>query len=166
MAFAISSTILLAIRAIQALLAIIVLGTAADVAVWWGGAWHAWSPSEFSFLIFSAVWTLLVLVYLIVVPLRFSESVLHHRFAVLAVESVTMLFWFAGFIAAAVFMTGRICFGDICKVAKACIIVAAFEWLLFAITTGLAALQIFSSRGTVRSNKHIVSQPAMTQEGV
>lgn len=128
MTVTIPANVLIGIRAVQAIFALIVLGTAAYVAHWWYGAWHAYSPPEYSFLIFTALWTLLVLVYLILVPLRFSNSVLHHKFVILALEGLTTLFWFASFIAAAVFLTGRVCWGGICSTAVASTVFAAFNW--------------------------------------
>jgi hypothetical protein len=74
------------------------------------------------------VWTILALIYLIVVPWRFSNTVAHHKFAILGVEAVTMIFWFAGFIALAVFLSGRLCYGKVCNCAKAGAVIGAFEW--------------------------------------
>jgi len=59
-------------------------------------------------------------------PMRFPRFA--HRFAILAVEALTMLFWFAGFIALAVFLAGRVCYGSVCGSAKAATVFAAFEW--------------------------------------
>lgn len=139
-------TIVLALRIIQAVFAIIVLGTAAfgmslsvqrkfiadssQVAHWWNSYYNdtASSPSQINFLIFCAVWSLLALVYLIIVPMMFAESVLHHKFAILAIEAVTMLFWFAGFIALAVFLPDRGCTGPVCGSARAACVFGAFSW--------------------------------------
>lgn len=98
------------------------------VAHWWSDYWHTSSPSEFRFLIFCSVWSFLALIYLIVVPWRFSETKLHHAFVILGVEMVTMIFWFAGFIAVAVFIHDRGCFGTVCSAAKAAAVFGAFEW--------------------------------------
>lgn len=100
---------------------------------WWFGYYHASSPSQVNFLIFCAVWSILALIYLIIVPWRFSGSVAHHKFAILTAEALTMVFWFAGFIALAVFMTGRVCYGSVCSTAKAAIVFAAFSWYFYPI---------------------------------
>ncbi|KAI7107837.1 hypothetical protein KC352_g36675, partial [Hortaea werneckii] len=55
--------VVLALRISQAILAIIMLGLSAYVANWWSGYWHAMSPSQINFLVFSAVWTILALLY-------------------------------------------------------------------------------------------------------
>ena len=86
------------------------------------------SPGEVNFAIFSSVWTILALIYLIVVPWRFSETKASHKYAILSVEAVTMIFWFAAFLALAVFLGDRICFGSVCSAAKAATVFSAFEW--------------------------------------
>ncbi|EMF15261.1 uncharacterized protein SEPMUDRAFT_37829 [Sphaerulina musiva SO2202] len=122
--------VVLALRLIQATFAIIVLGTSAFVAHWWNSYYNgiAHSPSSINFLIFCAVWSLLALVYLILVPMLFANTVLHHKFAILGLEAVTMLFWFAGFIALAVFLPGRGCTGTVCGSARAACVFGAFSW--------------------------------------
>lgn len=54
---------------------------------------------------------------------------LSHRFAVLGVETVTSIFWFAGFVALAVYV-GRliICNGGVCNALRTVVAFAAFEW--------------------------------------
>ena len=86
------------------------------------------SPGQINFLLFDSVWTILALIYLILVPWRFSDTIAHHKFAILAVEALTALFWFAGFIALAVFLSDRVCFGSVCSAAKAAAVFGAFEW--------------------------------------
>ena len=40
-----------------------------------------------------------------------------------------MLFWFAGFVAMAVYMAGlRACRGKVCQAAQAAVVFGAFEW--------------------------------------
>ncbi|KAL1311154.1 hypothetical protein AAFC00_001356 [Neodothiora populina] len=149
---ALGFNILLPIRIAQAVLAIIVLGLTAYVTNWWHGYWRSLGPDEVNFLVFASVWTILALIYLVLAPMRFQKFA--HMFAILAVEAVTMIFWFAGFIALAVFLGDRICFGHICGSAKAACVFAAFEWVLFAVTTTLSALDVFGARrNSGHSNK-------------
>ena len=86
------------------------------------------TPDEVAFLIFCAVWTWLVLAYVIGAP--FFLPVAAHRYAVAAVEAVTMIFWFAGFIALAANLgwcpTGAHL--TLCSAADAGTAFAAFEW--------------------------------------
>ncbi|KAI9840787.1 MAG: Peroxisomal membrane protein pex16 [Sclerophora amabilis] len=138
----------LPIRIAQAVFVIVVLGLTAYVAHWINNPrTPARSPDENNFLIFTSVWTIVVLVYLLVTPWLLPRFA--HRFAVLAVEALTMLFWFAGFIALAVYTSGvsYICSGHVCNNLKAACVFGAFEWLLWSASTVLATLQVTRSRG-------------------
>lgn len=55
-----------------------------------------------------------------------------------------MLFYFAGFIALAVFL-GKLlfCRGSVCAAARADAAFAAFSWLAWTVSTALVALQMF-----------------------
>ncbi|KAK3719705.1 hypothetical protein LTR37_004242 [Vermiconidia calcicola] len=146
--------VVLSLRIAQIVLAIIVLALTAYVANWWGGYWHSMSPSQINFLLFDAVWTLLALTYLTLVPWRFSETIAHHKFAILAVETLTMIFWFAGFVALAVFLSDRVCYGHVCSAAKAACVFGAFEWVCFAATTAMAVMHVLrTSNRTPRNDK-------------
>ncbi|KAK8169368.1 marvel domain-containing protein [Phyllosticta citrichinensis] len=137
---------LLPLRIAQAVFTIIVLGLVSFVSNWWTNHWFATSPAEINFLIFTSVWTLLVLGYLLIAPWKFPAAA--HKFAVLAVEALTMLFWFAGFIAVAVWLDNRVCFGTVCDSARAATAFAAFQWAIFVGTMTLAALHVWHTRST------------------
>jgi hypothetical protein len=119
-------------------------------------AWY-WSPSQVNFLIFTSVWTLLAVAYLIIAPMRFQKAA--HKFGILAAETITMLFWFAGFIALAVLLTDIDCtahtgkYWGPCRASIAGDVFAAFEWLLFSATTIIAAMHCYNTRND-RSGKH------------
>lgn len=84
------------------------------------------SASEINFLVFSSVWTLLALIYLSLTSWKLERFA--HPWIICGVESLTMLFWFAGFIAAAVFLSHlNLCQGSACSSAKAATVFAAFE---------------------------------------
>ncbi|EMC96298.1 hypothetical protein BAUCODRAFT_470051 [Baudoinia panamericana UAMH 10762] len=142
-----SRTSVLILRILQIILALIVLGLIGYASNWWTGHWHATSPSQFNFLIFTSAWTLLALVYLIVVPWRFSDTPAHHKFAILGMETLTMLFWFAGFIATAVFLSDRPCWGSVCEAARAGTVFAAFEWVVFACSFALSVMHVVRTSG-------------------
>ncbi|KAH0361535.1 hypothetical protein KCU65_g8678, partial [Aureobasidium melanogenum] len=128
---------ILPIRIAQVIIAIIVLGTSAYVT----SAFHNGSPSSINFLVFSSVWTLLALIYLSLTSWKLERFA--HPWIICGVESLTMLFWFAGFIAAAVYLSDLItCAGKACSSAKAATVFAAFEWVLFAVTTALAVMAV------------------------
>jgi len=151
MAFFENRTFLLSLRAVQALLTILVLGLTAYVANWWGGYWNAGAPSQVAFLLFCSVFTIITLTYLIVVPMRFAETKANHAYVVAGVEGLTMIFWFAGFLALAVWLGNRVCFGHVCSAAKAATAFGAFAWVAFAITFGLAVMYLIRGRGGVSS---------------
>jgi len=88
------------------------------------------SPAEINFLLFSPSWTILAIPAVVLGP-KFMPRIAN-KFVVLAIEALTMLYWLAGFIAMAVFLSDRICFGTVCSVAKAGTAIAAFEWVVFA----------------------------------
>ena len=119
--------LVLPLRAIQAVFAIITLGLMADVVNSWWHPYSGWSPSSARFLVFASVWTILVLVYLIIAPLKFTGVA--HKFAIVAIDLVTALFWFAGFIAWADPLGDVNCRGyRACQVGIAGDVFAAFEW--------------------------------------
>lgn len=109
---------------------------------------------------FSSVWTLLALIYLSLTSWKLERFA--HPWIICGVESLTMLFWFAGFIAAAVYLSDLItCAGKACSSAKAATVFAAFECesgpfatfkralltiyyagVLFAVTTALAVMAV------------------------
>ncbi|KAG9970888.1 hypothetical protein KCU78_g23703, partial [Aureobasidium melanogenum] len=128
---------ILPIRIAQVLIALIVLGTSAYVT----SSFHNGSPSSINFLVFSSVWTLLALIYLSLTSWKLERFA--HPWIICGVESLTMIFWFAGFIAAAVYLSDLItCAGKACSSAKAATVFAAFEWVLFAVTTALAVMAV------------------------
>jgi len=123
---------ILLLRVIQGVLALIVLGVAAYVVDFFGG-----TSDAANFLVFDAVWTFIALGYVVVTPMFFPN--LHNRWAVLGVEAITMVFWFAGFIALAVDINHTICLGIKCAIpaARAAAAFGAFEWLAWATSLAL-----------------------------
>ena len=99
------------------------------VAHWYDGHTGAnYSPDSVSFLVFTSVWTLIIAVpYLALSPVYFPRFA--HKLAILGLDALTMLFWFAGFIALAVFHSNLIlCYGNVCNCMVAAIVFGAFEW--------------------------------------
>jgi hypothetical protein len=86
------------------------------------------SPSQANFILFNCIWTLLVLLYVGIAPLYFTS--IFHRLASLALEALTMLFWFAGAIALAVWVGGPVdCGGNhFCGAVEAAVAFAFFIW--------------------------------------
>ncbi|KAL5118822.1 hypothetical protein ACEQ8H_003325 [Pleosporales sp. CAS-2024a] len=135
---------ILPVRGVQVVLNITVLGLMAYVAQWWSTHWHQSSPSEVNFLIFAPAWSVLVLASVIIVPLKFSHMLSSKtaQIGLLAMEGLTMLYWFGGFVALAVFLSGRICFGTVCDVARASTALSAINWLAWTVTFGYGVYQV------------------------
>ncbi|RPA99988.1 hypothetical protein L873DRAFT_1805761 [Choiromyces venosus 120613-1] len=124
---------ILLLRIIQGVLAIIVLGIAAYVVDLFGGA-----SDSANFLVFDSIWTFIALGYVVATPMFFPNF--HNRWAVLGVEAITMVFWFAGFVALAVDINHMKCIvGFVCPIpaARAAAAFGAFEWLAWATSLGL-----------------------------
>jgi hypothetical protein len=118
--------------------------TCGTVSMWWSTHWRQSSPSEVNFLIFAPSWTVLALGALIAVPLKFSHLLASKgaRMGLLALEGLTMMYWFAGFVALAVFLSDRICFGTVCDVARASTAISAVNWLVWAVTFAFGVMQM------------------------
>ncbi|KAH9883071.1 hypothetical protein J1614_000439 [Plenodomus biglobosus] len=127
------------LRALQAATSITVLGLMAYVSSWWTKHWRQAAPSEISFLIFAPAWSLAALIPLLLLPLSFSRLVSKPvvRYGLLALEALTMLYWLAGFVALAVFLNDRVCFGMVCDVARASAGVSAVSWAIWAGSLGM-----------------------------
>jgi len=134
---------MLPIRGAQMLLAVICLGLSAyessvGVEDIFGDTFHGYSEANYN--VFTSVWTILLLAYLITATIR--PGLLFHKWATVAFDALTMLFWFAAFISiAAIEGAIDILFGTHAyQAAVALAVFGAFEWLLFVATTVLDVL--------------------------
>jgi hypothetical protein len=127
-------------------LVIIELGLIAYVVSVFTQSWYASSPSSVNFMLFNSIWSLLVLAYVGLAPLYFTS--IFHRLASLALEAVTMIFWFAGAIALAVAVGGPVSCGDnhICGALKAAVAFGWFIWVLFCVLVVLDTIEALRSR--------------------
>jgi hypothetical protein len=107
------------------------------------------SPVEVNFMIFSPVWSILALVALIVVPWKMPYAAQNTgpKIGLLVLELMTTLYWFGGFIALAVFLNDRICFGTVCSVAKAGTAISALNWVAWMVTLVLSVIRVFFNKG-------------------
>jgi hypothetical protein len=94
-------------------------------------SWDPWR-STVDFMLFNGIWTtFLATPFLTLVPVYFSA--IGHRFLVLGVEVLTMIFWFAGFIAlAASLPPARGCQWTVCNELQAATVFGAFEWYVLS----------------------------------
>ncbi|KAI0025769.1 membrane-associating domain-containing protein [Xylariomycetidae sp. FL0641] len=139
-----SSIIILGLRAAQLLFAIIVLGLSAYVANWYNVDVVTAAPSQIGWLLFCSLFTIISVLYLELAP-RFLPKI-SHPLAAISLELLNALFYFAGFIALAVFMSGLLfCRGSVCGSAKADIAFGAFEFLLWSVSSFFMGREVFKS---------------------
>ncbi|KEY69662.1 hypothetical protein S7711_03146 [Stachybotrys chartarum IBT 7711] len=130
------------LRGFQAALAVTNLGLASYVANYFNTNTRRLSPSSINFLIFAQIFSLLAIAYLEVAPRKLPKAA--HPFASLFVEGTNALFYFAGMIAWAVFLSRlSFCNGTICGVARAAAVVAAVEFVAWVATTAMLAKELF-----------------------
>ncbi|TVY32621.1 hypothetical protein LSUB1_G008375 [Lachnellula subtilissima] len=161
------NTFILPVRIVQGVFTIIILGLTAYVVNSWSTPtnWYTYphSPSQANFLLFCSIWTIPILAYLILAPTRFPAAA--HKYGILAAEAVTMIFWFAGFVALASLLGDVGCarYWSVCRASEAAVVFGAFEWLLFTGTTILAALHVSRSRkmGNTAHDPAVEVQPAV-----
>ncbi|KAL1867199.1 hypothetical protein Plec18167_008740 [Paecilomyces lecythidis] len=146
-------------RAVQAIFAIIVLGLTAYVISAFDDVYFDFSSDTLNFMLFTSVWTLLVATpYLALSPVYVPQ--LAHRFAVVGMEVVTTIFWFAAFIALATLLPPpEACHTSPCRSAQAATVFGAFEWALFAVTAGFAIFNLVGGRSS--RNKETVPEVQM-----
>lgn len=123
------------VHLVAVVLSIIELGlTAFDVSVFHGyfyndGVYYDGdsSPSQLNFMLFNSIWSLAVLAYIGITPLFMAHF--FYKLASLALESITMLFWFAGSIAVAIWLGVPNCGGDTsCGAFQAAVVFGFFLW--------------------------------------
>jgi len=143
----VAPAIVLGLRGVQVVFSIIVLGLTAYLVDRYTGPFTGYSPHDVNFMLFTSIWTLLAVAYLVLSPTRFPRAA--HKYAIGAVEFLTMVFWFAAFVAVAVrwnrWYGGYGYYEDrstFYQTGVAAIVFSAFLWLTFVATTVLAALHI------------------------
>ncbi|KAL8921148.1 MAG: hypothetical protein Q9208_005901 [Pyrenodesmia sp. 3 TL-2023] len=130
----------LVLRALQLLFAIILLGmtgwlVSTTTATYFG--YNVDSPSQISFMLFTSIWTIFpALTYLALAP-RFLPPSANNKIIHLAMDAITALFWFAGFIALAAWYGSSDSCGRFCNVVVATCVFGAFEWYVVPKRCGL-----------------------------
>ncbi|RMZ67064.1 MARVEL-like domain [Pyrenophora seminiperda CCB06] len=109
------------VRAVQAVLSVAVLGLMAYVSSWWATHWRQSSPMEINYLIFAPAWSILALI-----PILMTSTAKYSHL----LDQPTV----NGFVALGVFLSGRICFGMVCDVARASTVISATNWLAWCVT--------------------------------
>lgn len=115
---------------VAAVFAIIELGLTAYIVSGYDGYYpynDSYSPDRVNFMLFNAIWSLLVLAYVGLTPLYLTS--IFHKLAALALEGVTVVFWFAGSIALAVFIGAPRCGANtFCGSYQAAVAFGFFLW--------------------------------------
>lgn len=119
---------------VAAILSIIELGLTGYIVSVYDGTYSygyyyggSYSPDRVNFMLFNSIWSLLVLAYVGITPLYLTS--IFHKLAALALEAVTMIFWFAGSIALAVFVGVPRCNGNnFCGSLQAAVAFGFFLW--------------------------------------
>ncbi|KAI1324675.1 membrane-associating domain-containing protein [Xylariaceae sp. FL0255] len=102
--------------------------------------------SVIAFLLFTSVWSLLVLFYVGLTPLYMTS--IFHRLAAFVLNVLTAIFWFAGAIALAVDVGAPRCGSDhYCGSAEAAVAFAFFLWVLFTFLAVLDGIESLRRRG-------------------
>jgi hypothetical protein len=102
------------------------------VSHWWATFYHELAPSQVGFQLFAGAWTLLALgwhVYLRNAPGKLI------RWAAVGLDTFCAVVWFAGFVALTAFLGSRVCFGNVCNVARAAAAVSAMQWYVFLVAS-------------------------------
>jgi hypothetical protein len=101
-------------------------------------------PNAWGFLVFCAAWTILVVIFQLVIETTSAWI----GYVSVATELVALLSWFAGWIAVAVNIGGGACSGGYvsCGALKVATVFGAGEWLLFMVTATLAVSFAFKAR--------------------
>ncbi|KAK8133983.1 hypothetical protein PG984_005995 [Apiospora sp. TS-2023a] len=138
------SMIVLGLRAAQLVFAIIIMGLSSYVANWYNVDTLTTSPSQINWLLFVSIYTILSVAYLELAP-RFMPR-FAHPYATIALESTNVIFYFAGFIALAVFISKLLfCRGTVCGAARADVVFGAFEFALWIGTSAFLAKDVVKS---------------------
>ena len=81
-------------------------------------------------MLFCSIWTLLAVAYLVLAPTRFPAAA--HKYAIIGVEAVTTIFWFAAWVSVASYWGdvyhGSGEHGPVYSSGVAAIVFSAFIW--------------------------------------
>jgi len=157
-----NNRVLLPLRGVAVLFAIIELGlTAYGVSYYDGcaiidGFEYCDNIGSVNFLLFTSLWSLLVLAYLLA-TLRFGRF--SHPIASFVLLLLTSLFWFSGFIALAVAVGGGCGLNHACQTMAAASAFGAFLWIIFLVDAVFAGMAAFGGSRTSGQN---FGQPMQT----
>jgi hypothetical protein len=142
------NVLMFALRIVQAIHAVLILGLTIFVAHWYNADTLSHSPAQVNYIIFDTIWTLVALCYL---TLAVVKPNMHHKWAVLAIDALSMVFWLSAFIAMSIFLTRLLfCRGSVCAAARAATVFSAFTWAAFTLSFAVAVKHAFFSQRVVK----------------
>ncbi|PNY27798.1 Uncharacterized protein TCAP_02288 [Tolypocladium capitatum] len=135
-------TTAVSLRAFEGLLAAANLGLSAYVVKYHLVATQRAGPDSLNFLIFASCFSILSVLCLELAPRLYQRAA--HPYATLGVEAANTVFYFAGFIAYAVFLGGlALCHGTVCTAGRVDSVVAAAAFCAWITSTILTAKGLF-----------------------
>ncbi|PYH92818.1 hypothetical protein BO71DRAFT_442186 [Aspergillus ellipticus CBS 707.79] len=166
MNIATNRTVDFALRALQLIFAIVILGIDGyAIHVYRGhtvyvhfvyGNFYAYQgvPDAWSFLLFCAAWTVLSVIFHLIPGISYTDHGVIDYIGV-AVEAVALLSWLAGFVAVSVNIGSNACPAEEngCGTLIAGTVFGAVEWLLFMITAALTIKLVFKGPRRSRASK-------------
>ncbi|KHN98229.1 MARVEL-like domain protein [Metarhizium album ARSEF 1941] len=139
----------LLLRVLQAILAVANLGLSAYVIKWYRMSTSQSPDSSVNFLLAASILSILSILYLVLAP-RFLNR-FAHPYAALAVQGLNTCFYFAGFIALAVYVGSlTFCEGSVCRASRADAVVAAGAFCAWIASTILTAKQMIVGGAAAR----------------
>ncbi|KAK4644671.1 hypothetical protein QC761_306940 [Podospora bellae-mahoneyi] len=155
-------TVILPLRAIQGVFALLVLALSSYVAHWYNTTTVISSPSSINFLFFASLYSLLSILALeFLIPRFVAPKTAASNYIALGVELSNVLFWFAGFVGLAVFLSKLLfCRGSVCQSAQADVAFAAAAWLVW-IGSGVIMVREVVKKGGLMSWKR--KEPAAVE---
>ena len=96
---------------------------------WWNEYWSSAAPLSLGLLLFSSLITPLALIYLLIIPVYFTETAFYSPALIACVEGLMAFAWAGTSISTAKFISDRECFGQVCNMARAAIVLGMFQWL-------------------------------------
>ncbi|KND94501.1 hypothetical protein TOPH_00876 [Tolypocladium ophioglossoides CBS 100239] len=135
-------TTTISLRVFQGLLAAANLGLSAYVINYYLVGTKRAGPGSLNFLVFASCFSMLSILYLELAPKVYQRAA--HPYAALGVEATNTVFYFAGFIAYAVFLGGlALCHGTVCTAGRIDSVVAAAAFCAWIASTILTAKGMF-----------------------
>jgi len=120
------------------------------------------TPSQFSFVLFSSIWSLFVLAYVGLTPAYYDW--LFDRMVALGLEAVTFIFWFAGSLAIAVYIPASAScqYNASCHITKAATALGFVLWVAFTALAATDGLEVVRTR---RGSGGPPEQPTVAASG-